>query len=183
MYRGAAYLLSYLSECKGIMEYANSTEYKRHISGVVLFSTKNVETLWRILEQKTDLQKNIDQLFNQEIELAFSDHDFYGLAVEYGLFDNTVPTIMHNELLGWYDNHDDINFEKFKNNAMWSMCQRYFNYSPEGYIRFMKEKAGQLGTKLPKISAIEKCVEGVKDLIYSLHQPYNTSGEELGEND
>ena len=152
MYRGAAYLLSFLSECKGIMEYANSDKYKRHISGVVLFSTKNVAKLWEKLATSTDLRKNIEQLFNHEKDLAFSDHDFYGLAVEYGLFDKTVPTITHPNLLGWYDNHDDKVFGEFKRNAMWSMCQRYFEYTdPHDYRKYMHKVAIQLGKKLPRI--------------------------------
>jgi glycosyltransferase involved in cell wall biosynthesis len=152
MYRGAAYLLNFLPECKGIMEYANSNNYKRHISGVVLFSTRNVRELWRRLQIDTDVEKNINLLFNHEVDLAFSDHDIYGLAVEYGLFDRTVPTVMHNNLLGWYDNHDDPNFHVFKTNSMWSMCQRYFQYNDaDSYSNFMKNQAQNLNQMLPKV--------------------------------
>jgi glycosyltransferase involved in cell wall biosynthesis len=152
MYRGAAYLLSFLPECEGILDYANSNLYKRHISGVVLFSTKNVKELWRKLEAETDLARNADLLFNQELELSFSDHDIYGLAVEYGLFDRIVPTTMHNNLLGWYDNHDDPNFHIFKVNASWSMCQRYSQYlDADSYYAFMQDQAQKLGQQLPSI--------------------------------
>ena len=151
MYQGAAYPLSFLPECEGIMQYANSTEYKRHISGVVLFSTRNVKVLWEKLEAETDLKNNFDRLFNRTPELAFSDHDFYGLAVEYGLFERTVPTLMHNDLLGWYDNHDDPAFVRFKENAMWSMCQRHFQFqSPDKYRQFMVGTADKLGKSLPR---------------------------------
>jgi O-antigen chain-terminating methyltransferase len=151
MYRGAAYLLSFLPECKGIMEYSNSDKYQRHISGVQVFSTKNISRLWQVLDTKTDLQKNIDVLFSCENDLAFSDYDFYGLAVEYGLFDSAIPTVLHNNLLGWYDIHDDINFEPFKKTAMWSMCQRYSEFSPKEYYSYMRDMAKQLGTALPAI--------------------------------
>lgn len=153
MYRGAAYLLSFLPECEGIMEYANSTEYRRHISGVVLFSTQNVKKLWTTLEARTDLQTNISNLFNSEDDLAFSDHDIYGLAVEYGLFEDTVPTTMHDNLLGWYENHEDPNFHKFKKSAMWSMCQNYASYiTPEEYLQYMNTIATKLNKKVTKNS-------------------------------
>ena len=113
MYRGSAYLLSFLPECEGIMEYANSTEYKRHIYGVGLFSTKNIASLWERLQKNTDLQKNMDMLFNHEPDLSFSEYEFYGQAVEYGLFDDVVPTVMCNDLQGWYEGHDDVNFHVF----------------------------------------------------------------------
>ncbi|OGL43126.1 MAG: hypothetical protein A2W05_04995 [Candidatus Schekmanbacteria bacterium RBG_16_38_10] len=152
MYRGAAYLLSFLPGYGNIIEYANSDSFKRHISGVVLFSTKNVEKLWYELENHTDLQKNIDRLFNQEESLAFSDHDFYGLAAEYGMFGDTVPTVMYNGLLGWYDNHDDENFHLFKKDAMWSMCQGYQKYpDPTSYQRYMEQVASLLNLTLPSI--------------------------------
>ena len=152
MYLGAAYLLSFLPECKGISDYANSDEYQRHISGVVLFSTKNVKALWERLEQETDLKQNIQGLFSNHPEFAFSDHDFYGLAAEYGLFDDIVPTVMYNNLLGWFDNHNDIEFHKFKSSAMWSMCQNYMAYAtPERYYAYMKDIANQLKRKLPEI--------------------------------
>lgn len=150
MYRGAAYLLSFLPECRGIMDYANSDNYKRHISGVVLFSTENVAELWRKLERTTDLHDNIDALFNRENELAFSDHDFYGLAAEYGLFEKKVPVSMHSNLYGWYGTHDDARFNQFKQTAMWSMCQKYYEYiTPEAYNQFMTRTAEELNKKLP----------------------------------
>lgn len=121
MYRGAAYLLQGFG-FEDVLEYAGSDEYRRHISGVVLFSVANVRELWRRLEADTDLVRNIDQLFNHEADLAFSDHDLYGIACERGLFDNVVPTVMHDNLLGWYDAHDDVRFERFREGAMWSMA-------------------------------------------------------------
>jgi|GEM_PF-415701 len=151
MYRGSAYLLSFLPECEGIMEYANSTAYKRHISGVGLFSTKNIANLWERLQKNTDLQKNMDLLFNHEPDLSFSEYEFYGQAVEYSLFKDVVPTIMFNDLLGWYEGHDDANFHKFKSNAMWSMCQRYASYSSTEYIKYMKDIAVQLNSKLSSL--------------------------------
>lgn len=153
MYQGAAYLLSFLPECEGIMEYANSDNYKRHISGVVLFSTKNVAELWRRLEEGTDLYKNIDTLFNKKDELAFSDHDIYGLALEYGIFDTIVPTVIHEDLLGWYDNHDDPDFFRFQHNAMWSMCQKYADYNtPQKYKEFINNMAKKLNQKVTLIN-------------------------------
>ncbi len=150
MYSGAAYLLSFLPECRDIMDYAQSDNYKRHISGVVLFSTKNVAQLWRRLEKDTDLNKNMNELFNKRMDLAFSDHDIYGLAVEYGLFDDMIPTKIYNNLLGWYDNHKDKDFVRFKKDAMWSMCQNYSEYTnPEEYLQYMKTKANEMKRQLP----------------------------------
>ena len=152
MYKGAAFLFQYLPEFKNVMKYANSNRFKRHISGVVLFSTKNIKYLWDQLEFKTDLQKNIDVLFNQTLDLAFCDHDFYGIAIDYGFFNKVVPTKLHNNLLGWYDNHDDPNFHKFKQNAMWSMCQKYFEFPTiSSYQNYMEKIALELDRKLPRI--------------------------------
>jgi hypothetical protein len=84
------------------------------------------------------------------MDLAFSDHDFYGIAVDLGLFDSVVPTVLSAELLGWYDNHDDPAFHVFRNDAMWSMCQRYFQYAaPGAYLEFMREAASSLNASLP----------------------------------
>jgi len=152
MYQGAAYLLQFLPECQGIMSYANSDSFKRHISGVVLFSTKNLAYLWQRLTKKTDLEKNIDMLFNHEPKFAFSDHDMYGLGVDFGLYDKVVPTKLHNNLLGWYEGHDDLDFHKFKKNAMWSMCQCYNDYqNPNKYFTYIKKTASILKKPLPKI--------------------------------
>ncbi len=151
MYRGAAYLLSFLPECEDIMEYANSDNYQRHISGVVLFSTENVAELWRRLKADTDFEKNLDDLFNDQPDLSFSDHDIYGLAVEYGLFDKAKPTKMHNNLLGWYEVHDDSGFASFKRNAMWSMTQNYTDYPTiNEYYSHMNKLARDLDAKLPQ---------------------------------
>lgn len=149
MYRGAAYPFQFLKGCSGVMEYANSDSFRRHISGVVLFSRRNVAHLWNRLENETDLAANMDRLFNHEDDLAFSDHDFYGIAVDLGLFENVVQTKPTPELLGWYDNHDDPAFHAFKHNAMWSMCQRYMNFrDPGAYAGFMEDMANRLGTRI-----------------------------------
>ena len=154
MYQGAAYLLQFLPECRGIMSYANSDNFKRHISGVVLFSTKNLTYLWQKLEKKTDLEKNIDMLFNHKSELAFSDHDMYGLGVDFGLYNKVVPTKLHNNLFGWYEGHDDSNFHKFKKSAMWSMCQHYQEYKNKKlYFDYMKKISKSLDRTLPKMDS------------------------------
>ena len=145
MYKGAAYLLSFLPGFEDVMEYADSDTYKRHISGVVLFSTKNIEHLWKKLESETKLKQNIKILFNKRKELAFSDHDIHGIAVDYGLFDKVVPTTPYNGLLGWYDNHTDKDFLRFQKNAMWSMCQQFQDYpTPTDYKNFMLDMAKTL---------------------------------------
>jgi len=151
MYRGAAYLYRELPDFKDVDEYSNSDRYRRHISGVVLFSTKNLRYIWNTLSEKTDLQKNIHCLFNETPELAFSDHDFYGIAMDYGLCDSAAKTALSNELLGWYDVHRDENFDLFANqNPMWSMCQRYRDYpTPDAYVAYVKAVAAKLGKRLP----------------------------------
>jgi hypothetical protein len=151
MYRGAAYLFRTLPGFENVMEYANSDSFRRHISGVVLFSTKNLAHIWSTLADRSDLARNLDQLFNGEPELAFCDHDFYGIAVDYGLCEEVVPTVLSNELLGWYDNHDDVRFHVFRQqNPMWSMCQRYREF-PTGsqYLAYMQRIASSLGQQLP----------------------------------
>jgi hypothetical protein len=101
MYQGSAYLLRFLRECADVMEYANSDAYHRHISGVVLFSKDNVAHLRDRLARATNVERNLDQLFNYRPEYAFSDHDFYGIAVDHGLFRDVVPVSPHKGLLGW----------------------------------------------------------------------------------
>jgi methyltransferase family protein len=151
MYRGAAYPLRFLPECGDVMEYADSDQFRRHISGVVLFSTRNLAHLWRRLELETDIEKNLYTLFNETPSLLFSDHDFYGIAVDYGLFEKVVPTALHPNLLGWYDNHDDPVFHAFKAGAMWSMCQRHHAYAtPTRYLDFANATAAALGLRLPE---------------------------------
>ena len=60
-----------------------------------------------------------------------------------------VPTVLHPNLLGWYDNHDDPVFNQFKADAMWSMCQRYYQYpGEEEYRRYMLDIADTLGRKV-----------------------------------
>ena len=150
MYRGAAYLLQDLPGLEGVLDYADSDAYRRHISGVVLFSTANVRALWELLERHTDLPSTMHRLFDEEEDLMFSDHDFYGIAVDYGLFDDVVPTVLHDNLLGWYDNHDDPVFNAFRPGAMWSMCQRYADYPSDAEYRgFMERTATALGARLP----------------------------------
>jgi len=150
MYKGAAYLLSFLTGCKGIMEYSESNDIKRSITGVGFFSTKNIAELWRTLEKNTDLNKNLNDLFNSQPDLMFSEYMFYSLAAEYGLFDNTVPTVLQTGLLGWYDSHQDQNFELFKANAMWSMCQEHKSYSStQEYVDFMSDTAKKLKQTIP----------------------------------
>jgi hypothetical protein len=154
LYRGAAYLLKDLPGFEGVVSYAGTPRFRRHISGVVLFSTANVRALWSRLEAETDLATNLDDLFNHRDDLSFSDHDFYGIAADYHLFDDVVPTVMHRNLLGWYDNHEDPEFDEFRRNAMWSMCQRYFEYPTEdAYREYMKSTARSLGAVLPGVAA------------------------------
>ncbi|BBB15049.1 hypothetical protein RVIR1_05460 [Candidatus Rickettsiella viridis] len=151
MYRGAAYLLAGLPECKEIMTYANSDNYQRHISGVQIFSTKNLAHLWSRLTKETDLELNLHTLFNKS-DLAFSDYDFYGMANTFNLFEKITPTATYNNLLGWYDVHDDHIFNQFKSDAMWSMCQRYPEYPTEhSYYKYMKNIASMLGREVIKI--------------------------------
>jgi predicted O-methyltransferase YrrM len=152
MYRGAAYLLKDLPGCEGALEYANSDTFRRHISGVVLFSTANLAHLWRRLEAETDLPAVLDQLFNHEPELAFSDHDFYGIAVDLGVFDEVDRQAPVAELLGWYDRHEDPAFEQFAATAMWSMCQAYGEFAtPRKYLTYTERIAARLGRSLPEI--------------------------------
>jgi hypothetical protein len=154
MYRGAAYLYRTLPGFENVMEYANSDGFRRHISGVVQFSSRNLAHIWKTLAEKTDLAANLDRLFNHEPDLAFCDHDFYGIAMDYNLSKDVVPTALSNELLGWYDNHDDPHFNVFRDqNPMWSMCQRYFNFPDEAaYVAYMQKTAAGLGRSLPGVT-------------------------------
>jgi len=151
MYRGAAYLYRTLPGFEHVMEYANSDGFRRHISGVVQFSSRNLAHIWKTLAEKTDPAANLDRLFNHEPDLAFCDHDFYGIAMDYNLCKDVVPTVLSNELLGWYDNHDDPHFNVFRDqNPMWSMCQRYFDFPDEAaYVAYMQKTASALGRSLP----------------------------------
>jgi hypothetical protein len=101
--------------------------------------------------ETTDLAANLDRLFNHEPELAFSDHDFYGIGMDYGLCREVVPTALSNELLGWYDNHNDVNFHCFREqNPMWSMCQRYREFPAEAdYLGHMQRTSAALQCQLP----------------------------------
>jgi hypothetical protein len=136
------------------MEYANSEGFRRHISGVVLFSTKKLTCIWSALSERTDLAANLDRLFNNEPDLAFSDHDFYGIAIDYGFCRDAAPTVLSNELLGWYDNHDDSSFKVFRDqNPMWSMCQRYREFPTESdYLAYMQRMSSLLLRQLPPLS-------------------------------
>jgi hypothetical protein len=153
MYRGAAFPYQNLPGFENVMDYANSDGFRRHISGVVLFSTRNLTHIWTTLAERTDLAANLDRLFNGEPELAFSDHDFYGIAIDYGLSKNAVPTTLSNELLGWYDNHDDVNFHVFRHqDPMWSMCQRYAEFpSDAAYLEYMRRISALLNRRLPSL--------------------------------
>lgn len=154
MYRGAAKLLSALPEFGDVMEYANADTYRRHISGVVLFSTRNIAHLWHRLETETDLERNQDELFNGSPDLSFSDHDFYGIAVDYRMFDPVVRTVPFPGLLGWYDNHDDPVFHEFRRDAMWSMCQGYRQRPTEAdYLDYMRATAEALQATLAPMPA------------------------------
>ena len=152
MYRGAAYPLMHLAGCESAMEYASSTSFHRHISGVVLFSKANVAHLWRRLNDECDLPGVMEQLFEREPDLAFSDHDFYGIAADLGVFDHIDPPARVDELFGWYDRHGDPVFEQFRTNAMWSMCQEYYSY-PEAsaYLAYAERMAASLDARLPSI--------------------------------
>ncbi|MCL2782066.1 MAG: class I SAM-dependent methyltransferase [Actinomycetia bacterium] len=152
MYRGAAYLLQGLPGCEHAMEYASSDRFRRHISGVVLFSSENLAHLWYRLEKETDLSRTIHNLFNEEPELAFSDHDFYGIAADLGVFDQTDPPAIVTELLGWYDRHPDPAFEPFRGDAMWSMCQTYAEHAnADSYLAYAQRTAASLERALPEI--------------------------------
>jgi hypothetical protein len=152
MYRGSGYVIQHLEGCRDAMAYASSTEFRRHISGVVLFSRANVAHLWRRLERECDLQAVMHQLFENEPDLTFSDHDLYGIAVDLGVFDDVDPPAPVAELLGWYDRHDDPVFHQFREAAMWSMCQAYEDYAtPDAYLGYATSIARSLGCRLPEI--------------------------------
>jgi O-antigen chain-terminating methyltransferase len=158
MYVASAMFLCNLPEFgNNVIEYANSDIYLRHVCGIQLFSMKNLAYLWKRLEQETDLEKNMYDLINRHPELLFSEYEIYGLAVEYGFFDKQDKTIPYNNLLGWYDNHTEENFQCFRKDAMWSMCQRYmqFNNDSESYYRYMKSIANELNQKLALNKAVK----------------------------
>ena len=153
MYVGSAMLLKDLPEFGDqVVEYANSDNVKRYINGFQIFSMKNLAYLWKRLEQDTNIEKNLDNIINKSPDLLFSEYVFYGIPVEYKSFDHLDCTILHNNLLGWYDSHSENEFNKFKKDAMWSMCQRYSNYdsSLETYRDYMKQIAKNLKRYLPK---------------------------------
>lgn len=151
MYRGAGYLIAQLEGCGDALVYASSTAFRRHISGVVLFSTANVHHLWHRLEADCDLPAVLDQLFEREPDLAFSDHDLYGIAVDLGVFDEIDRPSPAAELLGWYDRHDDPVFHRFRDEAMWSMCQDYHAYkTASAYHDYATRIASSLGRRLPE---------------------------------
>jgi len=155
IYRGAAFVLEHLPGCEGVLEEASSDTFHRHISGVQMYSTSNLATLWRRLERETDLDGVMDRLFNHEPDLAFSDDDFYGIAADRGVFDRTVPVEPYPDLLGWYDNHDDPVFNRFAANAMWSMCQQYWEYpTASAYLGFMQSMASRLDRTLPALDRL-----------------------------
>jgi predicted O-methyltransferase YrrM len=152
MYRGAAELLRGLSGCEGAMEYVESDGYRRHISGVVLFSTDNLRHLWQRLEKETDLPATLDRVVNHEPELAFSDHDFYGIAADLGVFDDVDPPALVSELMGWYDRHPDPAFEAVTGDPMWSMCQTYVEHgTAHAYQRYIEDTAARLDRRTPPV--------------------------------
>jgi len=158
MYRGAAYLYRDLPGFSNVMENANSDEAKRYISGVSLFSTQNLTHIWDTLARQTDLDKNMRLLLSGTLDISFAEYQFYGLAVEYGLCDGVVKTELLPELLGWYDMHQDENFDCFRHqNPMWSMCQRYYDiYAVNDYKTYMQEVSQFLGKPLPSLRMPDK---------------------------
>lgn len=150
MYQGSAYPFRTLRGFEDVMQYANSDGFRRHISGVVLFSTQNVRHIWDVLARETDLEQSFHQLFNEMPLLTFSDHDFYGIAIDYDLCAGVVPTKLVPELLGWYDNHDDVAFQRFAiADPAWSMCQRYMLFpEAEQYLQYMQTVATALQKRL-----------------------------------
>jgi hypothetical protein len=158
MYRGAAHLLAGLPECAGVEEHAERDDYRRHISGVVLMSPLDLAYIWRRLEGETDLAATVDEVLNGP-ELAFSEYELFGLAVEYGLLGSAgaglVPFRVHDGLLGWYDNHDDPAFHAGRSTARWSMCQRYASYpTVAGYTGFARDTAKALGRSFHPASGL-----------------------------
>lgn len=152
MYRGAAELLRGLPGCEGALDYVESGTYRRHISGLVLFSTDNLRHLWQRLEDETDLPAVLDRIFNHEPELAFSDHDFYGIAADLGVFDEVDPPALVEELLGWYDRHPDPAFDAAATDPMWSMCQTYVDHrGATAYQRYIDATAARLGRRTPEV--------------------------------
>ncbi len=152
MYRGAAFILQGLQGCERAMEYAESDQFRRHISGVVLFSRANVAHLWRRLETETDLPAVMTRLFDDEPELALSDHDFYGIAADLGVFDEVDPPALADDLLGWYEGHTDVVFQRFRKHAMWSMNQQFRGANDvASYQAYIQHIASDLGRELPEI--------------------------------
>ncbi len=149
MYKGAAYVLQDVPQCKNIMTYANSDNYRRHISGVSIWSQKNIKTLWSILDKNNGIQR-FKELFNG-VQLSFSEMELYGLAAKYGLFENSTKVDIKDALLGWYDVHNDPQFNIFaKKSPMWSMCQNYQKYqSSFQYWSYMVSCCKHLQTKFP----------------------------------
>ena len=152
MYRGAAELLRGLSGCEGALDYVESERYRRHISGVVLFSTDNLRHLWDRLEKETDLPATLDRVFNHEPELSFAENDFYGIAADLGVFDDVDPPAPVDELLGWYDRHPDPAFDAVTRDPMWSMCQAYTEHSTASdYQRYIEATEARLHRRTPPV--------------------------------
>ena len=74
--------------------------------------------------------------------------------MDYGLCKDVVPTTLSNELLGWYDNHDDVNFHVFREqDPMRSMCQRYREFPTDAdYLGYMQRISASLNRRLPQPS-------------------------------
>lgn len=151
MYKGSAYLLQDFPGCEGIMQYADTDNFRRHIAGVVFWSTSNVKRLWEKMEEYGGL-KRLHELFT-DVPLSFSDHVFYGLAAERGVFDDAIKPEIYDGLLGWYNSHGDPVFDALKTaDPMWSMCQEYFKYEDIiQYWAFMVSMCETMDRKLPKL--------------------------------
>lgn len=166
MYRGSAYVLQDFPGCEDIMEYANSDSFRRHINGIVFWSTSNVRALWEQMEEYGGT-KRLTELFDH-VPLAFADHVFYGLAAERGVFDNAQKPEIYDGILGWYDVHQDPVFDAFKENPMWSMCQSYFDYQdPVSYSNFMVSMCIRLKQKLSPLDYWTLEDESLLDLSYA----------------
>ena len=98
-------------------------------------------------------QKEWRKLF-ADVPLSFSDHVFYGLAGERGVFDNAQKPEIYDGLLGWYNSHGDPVFDALKTaDPMWSMCQDYFNFQDIiQYWAFMVSMCETMDRKLPKLN-------------------------------
>ena len=172
MYKGAAYMLRNLPGCRNIMDFADSDSYPRHITGMAVFSTKNMEALWKQIEQYDPYCA--DEMLNKT-DYSFSEYELYGLASRFGLFNSSKIPELYDGFCGWYDVHNDVVFENYKKNAMWSMCQDYKKYSTSfEYWAYMVFTAKLLGKKFPRLHywniedelLIDKNYDEIQDINY-----------------